>query len=922
MEYWNDNTIKVEYDPQNNKQSLELHAVGAQTYITLEEKDYADTDNNTIYCNTSSGNDTTGDGTKALPYKTYLKSGNSATVLKTKAIILNSGLVSEDLSTLSNPFFEGFYADTGITAKITTRTLDYVPSDSNTIFFAKSGSDGNAGTQAAPKLTIAGARAARDASHQKIMCIDNGVYTEAGFEFTGDMKALYAQIGCAPTWKITSNTSSVVLNDLVVTSESQWHTQSLDCLVACRLISNKIAIAYRDVDDSNKIKASIYNESMGQIVDEWTIHSGAVGFKTIAIAALANGNWVIVWYNSTSQYYMLAIYDADGVEVKAPASISATFTKVGTVPMGVCQLLNTDIVVVYTLQNGTTDYGKYMIFDTDGGQKLSATAITAANERTNQLAVTALDNGGFAVSYANSTDNVNEFCIFNSSGMRTVSDQVYDNTTAGYYSYIYNQTGFNQFIVTSHHGTGLDTYFSIYDYNGNQIKGLTAVTGVGEGSIMPQIAVLDNGEILIGYKDGSDSERYKYVVYDNAGNLIVSKQTYSANGLGSSWIEPSPVVLLSNGNILFLWLDTSWVGKYAVYHPYHFYALKISTASVINGWQLESDSNYIQRLIHQNSAGLTLRNCTLINAQTHNINKIGYAINGDGALDAQYNVIYDCDAGIYNENDISTIKYNAIFRCRQGYAVYVKGTAAKNGDITISHNTLYSNKGGIQLEDNGGANEIIKDNILCDNSEYDGTAETLCSMTHSVYNADLHNITAGDGCQKINPLFKNDGTFDPDDTDLNLKKIILIDIADSPAAGAASDGTDCGCYAVTEIGARESWTCFTVSKTPGCIVSDVDPAQNSKNISIDGSVNADAGGWTEYLELDFPGVLASELENWKLLLACNSRRVRLYLDPATWPNEYEEYTFIPGKTRLSPKHYRLANTGSQDLKLTFARCWQ
>lgn len=86
----------------------------------------------------------------------------------------------------------------GATTSTTLREIA-VHADANCIYVAKTGDDGNAGTQAAPLLTIQAAADACDGTHPIVTVLDSGVYDEEVVFDNADCDVVQADLGQTPT---------------------------------------------------------------------------------------------------------------------------------------------------------------------------------------------------------------------------------------------------------------------------------------------------------------------------------------------------------------------------------------------------------------------------------------------------------------------------------------------------------------------------------------------------------------------------------------------------------------------------------------------------------------------------------------------------------------------------------------------------
>ncbi|HUX58121.1 MAG TPA: hypothetical protein VMV77_14180, partial [Bacteroidales bacterium] len=300
-----------------------MNDVGSHDCVEVEEKDYTDTDDNTIYLNTDTGND--GDpGTGAAPKATLVNSIDATTQDKTFVLVQNSTIIAEDISGCTFTFLQGIFAETGETVKISLRLLDTEWDDDNCIFVSKSGGPGGAGTQADPVDTIAGGIALCDGTHQEIEGMDSETYEEPGIEFTGNFKGMHAAIGQKSTFKPTLDHPDEAFSDYSNWGQC-WNVESAMTLGGCSTATtlnngNTVLAGYHAV---NNFSFEIYD---GNSVDAKDIIKSKTTIAAHRAACadsctLIGGNFVIVWLDFTTEDHFFAIYDEDGEVVKAATKI-------------------------------------------------------------------------------------------------------------------------------------------------------------------------------------------------------------------------------------------------------------------------------------------------------------------------------------------------------------------------------------------------------------------------------------------------------------------------------------------------------------------------------------------------------------------------------------------------------------------------
>lgn len=893
--YYNDTTIKFEHSPVNNKTAFQRETIGAHAYETLSVKNYTDTDANTIYVNTSSGSDSTGTGAKATPFKTYVHGANACTALKTKVIILNSAFVSEDFSALSSAYFEGFYADTGITATYSGRVLPIVPDDTNSIFVDKTGNDANAGTAASPKLTIAGAIAATTASKTAVVIQDSETYEDVGFEFTGNFNYLLAADQCAPT----INPSYAADYDYSLSED----VFSQDNIIADSTSFFSIKDGLGNIYIFYTESSSPYNSYICKITESGSIvslSSAISGISAIRIFLNSSNNFVIFYRKTINNKIYYKILDSSFSEITAETIVEDETTNE---PRLALKLSDGGFLVTYTDQYST--YQRYKIYNVDFTVRKSITN-TLGNPFNDLIQ---LSGGNIVWCDTNSTGYY--ITIIDIDGNIIFDEGIVYNPSSPIQVYpVYCETNDNNFIVMfgaqgrlySHTGTLLDSFTPGMTINYN-----------ARSMLLPDGNCLflngNSSNLIVINQDGT--------IIKNYGNIFYPHGIY-INNLKQSAFPCS--ILLDNGNIFYLAKDETTDDIYSrIWFPYYEKNILASIESEINGINFNFDRPCGCGFFATNK--LTIKNCNISNAENSSDSYKAKAVNSSSEIDFQNNIVLDCDSGIYTEENTAAIKKNIFSRLAHGYAVHVKGTAASSGDIIIDHNTFFSVYGGIRLEDNGATNEIVKNCIFQDCNVYDVLAETAKTFYNSVYTGNLSNATAS-GCIKANALFVNEGAYDPDDIDLRIKKIILGYYADSPAHGLGLDSLDAGAYNQLEIGGVDSWTSFTVEKPVNGVDIWLEPSEMYKTISQDGTANSKNKGFTEYIELQFLGIKNAEFTNFLALMSSTSNQVRIYLDPTTNPADFQLYRYIPGKILASAKNFRLGRTGVQDVKILFARKYE
>ncbi len=649
--YFNDKTVKFLYDPQINKFRFQVNQVGAQAASLIEEADFTYSDSNSIFVSDTTGNDSTGAGTQANPYKTIKKGINSTTAAKGYVVVLDSATYSEsDLDTATYTNFLGLYAATSGAPYLSRRTLDYTPSDSNSIFIKKTGSDANAGTQAAPVLTISGATGAISkctAAKQNMVIMDSGTYEETGFELTGNAINIYAALGMNPTIEMTVNTSNFSITENV--SETTFHDAGSEYISSAILDNGDIFIAYRDSVDSKGKYIVLSSSDWSTVKSETIFYNAALG--SISVSVLSNGNVFIAYMATTGKYIVLSSSDWSTVKSET------TFHGGSSTHIGSAVLDSGDIFIAYC-DAADSNKGKYIVLSSsDWSTVKSETTFHDQYSYCNKVGV--LDDGNIFIAYQDPDDsNKGKYIVLSSSDWSTVkSETTFHNAALGAISVSVLSNG-NVFIA---YNATTGKYIVLSSSDWSTVKSET--TFHGDSSTYIGSAVLDSGDIFIAYCDAADSNKGKYCVLRPSFRIIKNSVSSKLEGI---------IFKSKAGN------------KY-----------------------------YCEKFI-EGSANIYIKWCTIeCNESTDNI--IFKAIYSNSEVNLYNCIIRDNDAGIYTLENKSVIHDSQFYRNNKGYAIDIDGAAASSGDIIVEHCDIFNNYGSIHFENNHGTNEIIKNNIFHDN---------------------------------------------------------------------------------------------------------------------------------------------------------------------------------------------------------------
>ncbi len=797
------------------------------------------------------------------------------------------------------------------------RLLGYTPTDGNSIFVAKWGNDTYSGTTKNPKLTLTGAISACDATHQAIVIMDSGTYIEDSFEFTGDFLGLYAAIGERPIFKPTDSKNTgdfTKTSNLISETFEEVDGLNNNIFTPILLENDNFVIPYR-VDVNGKFV--IYDEDGELVKSATTFDAGTPGY--ISGCKLNNGNFIIVYSDwGDSDKGKFVIFDEGGELIRAETEFES-----GHVDYTYCCLLNnTNFCIVYTdVDDGKK--GKFVIYDEDGTRITDADPDQPVFEDgiTLHPTVCLLKSTNFVIPYRDSGDgDKGKFTIYDEDGNQVKAPTEFESGATAYPMAV-SLDNTNFLIAYCDVGDSGKGKFVIYDEDGTRITDADPDQPVFEDGAAYHLNIckLENSGVSISYHDGDDSDKGKFVIYDEDGNPLKSETEFSSND-----IETTGILCLNNGNFMICFTDVtdSHKGKFVIWYPYSYSGLKISSASIINGIEIDAN-NYTQleKIIEINSAKPTIKNCELKNCTNPANSNLGYAICGDNETDIHNSIIHDNGGGIWLGASVDNciIKDNLIYWNDKDYAITIDGAAAAGDDISITHNDIFGNYAGIRLENNHGANETLDNNNIHGNSNDGVNADVEVTLNYTVLTDDVTNAASGTAVILANPLYLNEGAVTPGDLDLHIKTIVEGYFANSPAYLLADDGRNSGAYDVRYIGSRTTWSSMIIPK-PLSMKPYLKPVDASKRIKKDGSVSSNKGGQTEYLPLQWQGI---DKVYYDLILPfwCGDKNeTRIYAQPTTSPDTYNIFYLLwDDDLPEYANFWKHSQDGVNDLKLLFAR---
>lgn len=918
-----DRTIRFDYDPVVHKIAFPINHVGAHLPDAIAEAEYAHTDDNTVYVSATSGSDTTGDGTQANPYATLLKSINEASEDRPRVVVLDSSLYCEDLSGADYTYFQGFYAAEGETPTYDSRVLGFTPTDANTIFVAKTGSDSTGtGTQAAPVLTIEKAITLCDGTHQRVGIMDSGVYMEKAFTFAANFLMLFALAGCCPEVRFSDDYHGADHTEYGYI-ERLYAIQSIDLdgNNVRSIVTLNNGNLFVLLHSGNTLKWTVVNKATGSLIKEIETIAASYSYQQAFVCITGDGYPVVTYTSTDRKFCRYVAFGIDGLDTyKTGAWVSA------------------DGTIYYIYNNGLAglDGDRFC-----GGMHIDAhisptTTVLWYNrvvsiDGTSWPAGIELFQIGYSPPQVSHQSNACSFgngtCLlwYNKLTTNTTVYRVYEEDDAGVIkaeTQLYAALTYNKCSVLLGNGnvavvfrTAANVwYYAILDSSGNIIVSATAIGAVTNGAQtgMCYRSSDDSFFVLMNYYDaGTNTDKYFLSHVLNDGTVLstaLANDNYASDGtLAQRIFDVRP-----DGE----WWTTAIMadGKFETINAILNNPILISAGAEMNGVKLTNTGAHVFSLIKY-TAAMTLKYCTIedIIADDSFIN-FYHPWYGTGAVDLENSIVDRCNLPGYVENNTAGLSAVVFLRTLSGYALHVKGAGA---GIQIQHCDFFNNYGSVRLESNDG-NEVIKNNILHDNSN-GAVLDTEVVHSNSVNTDSNTNLTDGASVISTNPLYKNEGAVNPDDTDLNIRTRVEGYPTDSPAYGLADDDLNAGAYDVRYIGTETTWSTITVPKPP-----EIKPYLTAVgNVFHAKSVQSTKVAQNLVVPMKWFGIMNDDLEDLLDLWCCDSAEVRVYANPETSPDDFETYQLKYGKDiSLATAYYPTQASGRQDIELEFERAYE
>ncbi|PKL17869.1 MAG: hypothetical protein CVV49_08815 [Spirochaetae bacterium HGW-Spirochaetae-5] len=798
----------------------------------------------------------------------------------------------------------------GATDSTTLRTLDFTPSDTNTIYVSKTGDDSTGtGTAADPVLTIKKAESLITAVKCNIVILDDGIYEEESLAFDTNCRNISAALGKKPTIKpllvpSTSNYFIETIKGATVVSVNDGrintrHSKSIP------LANGNHVIVYNQKDDTTWYGDIFFVivDKNGNIVKSETQVMTSSSIRYWDICALESGNFVIMYDWTGTDSKKFKVYSGEG---------SLVYEHTTGIVIGQDSCLISSVgghsdrfVVVGWVTSST----QYMIISVTGTIIKSYTVLFSAKIDVDiymtKGGVIPRPAGGFIVFFKISGSADNRWCVCDNSGAILNYAQILSGTdlcsgcvSGNGITFVCRNTSNQLYFIE----------FSLIDYS--IIRNASLVTPTGDSYYLKIIRLKDLNYVLVA---GYTSPTVTFLSRDWG---VISTEAISSN---------DPVDVSYNLNTDRLLINyTNHTAPFRVYEYIKGGFLvdwwKFSSDITLNGIIFDNLEEYLYRYIYSSSGVFKIKWCNFTNIKRVDYKDVDsyplYVVNITGsAIEILNCKISENDAGFNLTSNSVLVQYCQFYKQLLNPAVHVIGAGA---GIIVNHNDFLYNYVSVKLEDNNGL-EVLKNNIFYTSLLYSIQAETAVTYTNSVENAVSFNATTGAQVIRSHPHYINDGYVSLEVMDLVLKSRELGYKFESPAIRLADDLKNAGSVEFEIADGSRTWDTIYVMKPK--IKKGYNPVGAIETIYKDGDVDTYRDSSTEVLKLEWDSLTESDFQKLLTLYFCSNNLVQITLDPESEPGVYGTYRLVYDKINASPKNWQFDDIGKNDFDLTFKRAY-
>lgn len=678
------------------------------------------------------------------------------------------------------------------------RTFDTATVYANGVFVSQtSGVDTNSGTQSNPVATIEKARSLCSAPKSNIIILDSATYIEKGFSFDSNFNGLYAAPGFTPTVRINSHVEKTfVVNKYQETSFIT--NNSFSDFNVLSLENGNWVTVFRSEASPNKGTFIILDAQGHTIKSETSFSSNAAAL--CAPFRLNAGNWGCCYIDSSNNAQVV-IFDQDGNTVYGPFALGSQ----SSLYLDASSLGNNKFVVAYS-DSANSEKGKFVVCTYTGSSITKDSVVTFSNNQSKYVRVAGIANNRIAIIYKDQVDSNGKVSIYNDNGTSVTSFSL--GLITDTYPVGVGAIDSNRFVIAYNLSSGNGRY-AIYNSDGSVAKTATAFPSscaIREPRIVnlnnTNIVNTDTNQKTYwacSYYDPTVSGQY------NGKMIILDIEGTAPTGMTNpyTFFNGSPtyprIEALYNGNILIGYQDGS-TGKYQILNTGNWTAIKCTTATTVHGITFDSaNNNGLTKLIQVTSTGkLTAEYCDFKNLKNALYNsQISYPVYADASSEViiKNTRFYDNDAALYIDCNKAQLLYSQFYRCNStsnNYVIVFNKPALTASGILINHCDFLNNYGkGTILYTTAGGNEIIRNSILYKNENYNitDTKVNKVVINYSFCTGQLISVVKGHRFYGASPYYKDESVTTPD---FNLQKVSAGDQYNSQAIGAGDDLKNCG----------------------------------------------------------------------------------------------------------------------------------
>ncbi len=790
----------------------------------------------------------------------------------------------------------------GATLSASLRSLDYTPSDANTIYVSKlTGNDDNAGTSALKVATLARAaiRCIAAAIHDVMIC-DSEIYEEWMEVTAGGIHNVHTQLGCKPMIMPAFNKDWYSISSMITEKDLSATVRFGNpyCMYSVSLLNGNTVFIWVQQDGAG-ISFEIRDKDGTIVKSAAEIH--ATNTDIACAIPLSNGNWCVLTKPSSYINVTAQVFSSSGVSVvnttldTAGLSVSSVF---------LLELSNGNLVCVF--RTGTTGYFK--MYDASFSEIL--TSSTMSNLSSHHACIM-YDKTKWARFYSLTNPRNSYFAIHDSTGGVLSTNQFETGNAITVYDMIYLHNG-RVLIIYCKDGDSYVLWARLFNENGSAFGGEYRVsndpyTGYGISHVSRCIQLPDHN-IYIHYQTTNCTWT---ILNCDLSDRIKSNTNY---GYDPGQYEFTCINLLSEGNIFVFRSTGSGQRKLAKYGDFSYPGIKLSTTSKLHGIKISSGNIIGMKNLIEGANALEMKWCTIEDSiSPHPSIKIR-AVNITGSLVFHNSILKNIDEGIHAASNTVDVKDSQFVRVLADYGLTVTGAGA---GISVNHCDFARSNGGLKLVGNNGS-EVIKNSIFYMMGLFSIHTETAVPYHYSINTSPVHNAIAGTSIIAGNPHYINDGSITLDDLNLNLRTKFLGYLFNSPALALADDGGNAGSLEVDYGDVSQTWTYITIDK--GTINVKYNPVGEVKTEYRDGSVGTCRDAFTEVLEITWDAIRNADFASILQMYFCEKSTIRVYPDPVTNPNGYNTYSLVYNSLAASPKKVnRLSRSGVQGVVLQFER---